>query len=149
MRQWCSVQLGTWHPYKQANTVIWCHWGPRIFAPLFNDLVNDANFKKKARPATLAKFLTCVRLAYPFFRAKLDAASAQVQRLNAGRVAVSHLRDLKKLLQFFIPVVTPHTSRNITKRHKHTVTTVSHPHNDMTHLLNGRHCSRRWSTLPP
>ena len=105
MRQWLVVQLGTWHPYKQANTLIWSHWGPRIFAPLFNELIGNANFKRKAKLSTIVKFLTIVRLSYPSFRQTLDTAIKTTQSANVDRVAISHLRDLKKLLVFFIPVV--------------------------------------------
>ena len=105
MRQWLVVQLGTWHPYKQANTLIWSHWGPRIFAPLFNELIGNANFKRKAKLSTIVKFLTIVRLSYPSFRQTLDTALKTTQSANVDLVAISHLRDLKKLLVFFIPVV--------------------------------------------
>jgi hypothetical protein len=47
---WLCVCLGTWHPYKQANTVVWCHWAARFIAPFFNHLVPKSNFRKKARP---------------------------------------------------------------------------------------------------
>ena len=105
MRSWLCVQLGTWHPYKQANQVVWQHWGPRVFAPLFHEVISDANFNKKARLATIACFLTYVRLAYPSFKAQLFQAYDQVKRLGTNPVGVSHLRDLVKLLEFFIPVV--------------------------------------------
>lgn len=105
MRSWLCVQLGTWHPYKQANTLLWTHWSARIFAPLFNELISNANFQPKARLSTIAKFLTIVRLAFPSFRTNLEDALRHQQQLNTNRVAVSHLRDLKKLLEFFIPVV--------------------------------------------
>ena len=105
MRQWLCVQLGTWHPYKQANTVVWSHWGPRIFAPLFNEMIADANFNKKARLTTIACFLTYVRLAYPLFRRQLTEAMRSVKALGMDKVGLSHLRDLQKLCQFFIPVV--------------------------------------------
>ena len=105
MRQWLVVQLGTWHPYKQANTLIWSHWGPRVFAPLFNELIANANFQRKAKLSTIVKFLTIVRLSFPAFRKTLDSALKTAQSANVDQVAISHLRDLKKLFVFFIPVV--------------------------------------------
>ena len=105
MRQWLSVQLGTWHTYNQANTVIWSHWGPRIFAPLFNELIPNSNFNRKARLPTVALFLSYARLAYPSFRKQLDEAMKTVSARNMDREGLSQLRDIKKLLQFFIPVV--------------------------------------------
>ncbi len=107
MRSWLHVQLGTWHIYKQANTVVWKHWSERIFAPLFHDLIPDANFNKKARLTTISVFLTYVRLSYPSFRDELNAALKSVTDANQ-RVAISHLRDLKKLCEFAIPVVGSH-----------------------------------------
>ena len=114
MRQWLVVQLGTWHSYKQANTLIWSHWGPRTFAPLFNELIGNANFKRKAKLSTIIKFLTIVRLSYPSFQKTLDDALKTVQRANMDRIAISNLRDLKKLLVFFIPVVSDVNISNIT-----------------------------------
>ena len=105
MRQWLVVQLGTWHPYKQANTLIWSHWGPRVFAPLFNELIGNANFHRKAKLSTIAKFLTIARLSFPSFRKTLDKALKTAQSANVDQVAISNLRDLKKLFLFFIPVV--------------------------------------------
>ena len=113
MRQWLVVQLGTWHPYKQANTLIWSHWGPRVFAPLFNELIANANFKRKAKLSTISKFLTIARLSFPSFRKTLDKALKTAQRANVDLVAISHLRDLKKLFLFFIPVVSHMTVRQL------------------------------------
>ena len=105
MRQWMVVQLGTWHPYKQANTVVWSHWGPRVFAPLFNELVSNANFNRKARLSTIIRFFTIVRLAYDSFRDDLDDAVRKLKQNNTKPIATAILRDLKKLLVFYIPVV--------------------------------------------
>ena len=115
MRQWLVVQLGTWHTYKQVNTLIWSHWGPRIFAPLFNELIGNANFKRKAKLSTIIKFLTIVRLSYSSFKKTLDVALKTVQDANMDRIAISNLRDLKKLLVFFIPVVSGVNISNITE----------------------------------
>ena len=77
-------------------------WGPRIFAPLFNELIGNANFKRKAKLSTIVKFLTIVRLSYPSFRQTLDTALKTTQSANVDLVAISHLRDLKKLLVLII-----------------------------------------------
>ena len=104
-RSWCCVQLGTWHSYKQACTVVWGHWAARVFAPLYNFLINNANFRKKARLTTIARFLTYVRLAYPFFRQELKDTISEVRAANLDNVAKTQLYDLTKLLVYFIPVV--------------------------------------------
>ena len=105
MRKWLTVQLGTWHCYKQGNTVVWDHWAPRVFAPLFHEIISDANFNQKARLSTIARFFTYVRLAYPTFRAELTTTLKSMTALGVDRVGISYLRDLKKLIEFFIPVV--------------------------------------------
>ena len=105
MRGWLCVQLGTWHPYKQANGVLWSHWGPTVFGPLFNELIPDANFNKKAKLSTIVKFLNTVRLSYPHWKSDLNSALKDVQSVNVDAVAISHYRDLTKLMEFFIPVV--------------------------------------------
>ena len=105
MRGWLGVQLGTWHPYKQANVVVWSHWGARIFAPLFNDLIPNANFNPRAKLSTIARFLTVARLSYKSWKNDLKNAREEIERRNMDRVAISHLRDLLKLMEFFIPVV--------------------------------------------
>ena len=105
MRQLLSLQLGTWHPYKQANVVLWNHWGPRVFAPLFHELIPDANFNAKASLTTIVTFLTYVRLAYPGFKSNLDETLKEVLEAQQDAIAVSHLRDLRKLCEFFIPTV--------------------------------------------
>ena len=105
MRGWLGVQLGTWHPYKQANVVVWSHWGARIFAPLFNDLIPHANVNPKTKLSTIARFLTVARLSYKSWKTDLKKAREEIERRNMDRVAISHLRDLLKLMEFFIPVV--------------------------------------------
>ena len=124
MKSWLCVQLGTWHPYKQANTVIWSHWGSRIFGPLFNELIPNANFNKKARLATIVKFLTIVRMAFPEFRRDLIVA---VNSTSGGRdrLAHSHLYDLLKLLLFFIPVVCFHHQRLLLTIHVSSLTPIN------------------------
>ena len=105
MRRWLCVQLGTWHPYKQANSVLWSHWGPRIFGPLFNELIPNANFNRKAKLSTIVKFLNIVRISYRSWKGDLNTALRQAQSNNVDLVAISHFRDLTKLMQFFIPAV--------------------------------------------
>lgn len=105
MRGWLCVQLGTWHPYKQANCVLWSHWGPTIFGPLFHELIPNANFNKKAKLSTIVKFLNIVRLSYPSWKADLKSALKKAMAKNVDVVAISHFRDLTKLMEFFIPAV--------------------------------------------
>ena len=106
LRNKLVVQLGTWHTYKQACTVVWRWWGPRVFAPLFHELISHANFSMSAKLSSITRFLTIVRLAYPSFKQDLDDAIRGRSGLpDDERVAMSQLRDLKKLLNFFVPVV--------------------------------------------
>ena len=105
MRSWMVLTLGTWHPYKQANKLIWLHWDKRIFAPLFHDLIPQSNFFQGARLVTQATYLTYVRLAYPSFKNELKEAIASCEEGGVRRVELSHLKDLQRLCEFFIPVV--------------------------------------------
>ena len=104
MRSWLTVTLGTWHPYKQATQVVWKHWSKRVFAPLFHDLIPNANFNPNAKLATVATFFTYVRLAYPHFKDQLTAARTECKSKD-DRIGVSNLSDLMRLLEFFLPVV--------------------------------------------
>ena len=100
-----TVTLGTWHPYKQANIVIWKQWAERIFAPLFHDLIPGAKFKIKNRLVVISTFLTYIRLAYPSFKAALKDAIAFCTAHDSRRTELSHLVDLRRLITFFIPAV--------------------------------------------
>lgn len=112
MRQWLCVSLGVWHPYKQANNVIWKHWGRRILGPYFNHLVPNANFFEKPKLVTMATFFSYIRLAYPRFQSMLIEAIKSA-RSKGDAVALSTLVDLRALLTFFIPVVPPCSVRII------------------------------------
>jgi len=101
------LTFGTWHAYKQVCSVIWDHWAERVFAPLFHHLIPNANFRRSARLSSIATFMTYVRLAYPSFKTQLKRATLYHKRRNGQRdkVATSQLRDMRKLFEFFIPVV--------------------------------------------
>ena len=105
MRDWFTVTLGTWHPYKQANLLVWHHWGQRIFGPLFHDLVPNGGFFDKPKLITIATFFTYVRLAYPYFRGVLEAAMERHKGDKRWPHVHAALLDLHQLLEFFIPVV--------------------------------------------
>ena len=62
---WLCVFLGKWHPYKQANTVVWNHWASRFLAPFFHYMVPGSNFFASARLVTISTFITYIRLAMP------------------------------------------------------------------------------------
>jgi len=107
MRSWLCLSFGTWHAYKQVCSVIWDHWSERVFAPLFHHLIPNANFRRSARLSSIATMMNYVRLAYPSFKEQLKRATRYHKRRSAAqdKVATSHLRDLRKLFEFFIPVV--------------------------------------------
>jgi hypothetical protein len=105
MRQWFTVTLGSWHPYKQANLIVWGHWGQRWFGPLFHDLIPNGKFFKSPRLITVATFFTYVRLAYPYFRNDLKNAMAKSKGDTQVPATYAALLDLHQLLEFFIPVV--------------------------------------------
>ena len=60
---WLCVTLGVWHPYKQANSVVWSHWGPRFLAPYFHHIVPGSNFSARARLITIISYFTYIRFS--------------------------------------------------------------------------------------
>lgn len=102
---WLCVCLGIWHPYKQANTVVWSHWGARFLAPFFNHLVPKSNFRKSARLVSICSFLTYIRLAVPRFATQLHDAIKAARQMPAKPLILAYLLDLRDLLHFAIPVV--------------------------------------------
>jgi hypothetical protein len=105
MGAWLCVTLGLWHPYKQANSVVWSHWGPRFLAPYFNHIVPGANFTAKARLITIITFFTYIRLAAPSFATQLQDAIKAARADRERPLALAYLLDLRTLVFFCIPVV--------------------------------------------
>ena len=103
---WLSVTLGLWHPYKQANSVVWSHWGPRYLAPYFHHLVPGSNFSGGARLITIITYFTYIRLAAPSFAQQLQDAIKAARALRQRPLALDYLLDLRTLVFFCIPVVT-------------------------------------------
>ena len=100
------MTLGIWHPYKQANSVVWSHWGPRFLAPYFHHIVTGSNFSTGARLITIISYFTYIRLAAPSFAAQLQAGIKTARADRARPLALSYLLDLRTLIFFCIPVVT-------------------------------------------
>lgn len=103
--EWLCVTLGVWHPYKQANTVVWSHWGPRFLGPFFNHMVPGSDFRSKARLITIITFFTYIRLAAPSFAVELQQAIQAARKLPAKPLILAYLLDLRSLIFFAIPVV--------------------------------------------
>jgi hypothetical protein len=102
---WLCVTLGIWHPYKQANTVVWSHWGARFLAPSFHHMVPASNFYASARLVTVISFFTYVRLALPDIARELQEAITAARMDRAKPLVLAYLLDLRDLLFFAIPVV--------------------------------------------
>ena len=105
MGAWLCVTLGLWHRYKQANSVVWRHWGPRFLAPFFNHFVPGANFTGKARLITIITYFTYIRLAAPSFAKQLQDAIKAARADLARPLVLLYLLDLRCLVFFCIPVV--------------------------------------------
>ena len=102
---WLCVTLGVWHPSKQANTVVWGHWGPRFLAPYFNHIVPGSNFQSKARLITIITYVTFIHLTAPSFAKQLQDAIKTARADRARPLVLSYLLDLRTLVFFCIPVV--------------------------------------------
>ena len=103
------MTLGVWHPYKQANTVVWSHFGPRFLAPFFNHLVPGSNFRRSARLVTIVTFFTYLRLSLPSIAAEMQAAIVTARQQRSRPLVLAYLLSLRDLLFFMIPVVGTHT----------------------------------------
>ena len=101
---WLCVTLGVWHPYKQANSVVWSHWGPRFLAPYH--IVPGSNFSTGARLITIISYFTYIRLTAPSFAVQLQDAIKAARALRERPLALAYLLDLRTLVFFCIPVVT-------------------------------------------
>ena len=117
---WLCVSLGIWHPYKQANTVVWNHWAPRFLAPYFHHMVPASNFFRKARLATIATFFTYIRLALPEVAVELQAAIKAARKQRSKPLVLAYLLDLRDLLVFCIPVVSVACARQLLMRQART-----------------------------
>jgi hypothetical protein len=102
---WLCLSLGTWHPYKQANTVVWKHWAARFIAPFYNHIVPRFNFRGSARLVTISTFFTYIRLAVPHFAQQLHAAVKAARLKRDKPLVLAYLLDLRDLIYFAIPVV--------------------------------------------
>ena len=97
---WLCVTLGVWHPYKQANSVVWGHWGPRFLTPYFNHIVPGSNFQIKSRLITIITYFTFIRLAAPSFVKQLQDAIKTARADRARPLILSYLLDLRTLVFF-------------------------------------------------
>ena len=105
--EWLCVTLGIWHPYKQANSVVWSHWGARFLAPYFHHIAPASNFSRSARLITIVTYLTYIRLAAPEFAQQLQDAIKVARTLRDKPLVLAYLLDLRTLIFFCILVVSP------------------------------------------
>ncbi len=94
--------MGIWHPYKDANILIWRRFGYSFLARLFHTLYPDGIYSDKPRLTQVLSLLTTVRLSYPKWKPQLDNL-----RETAGldRKLTGHIRNLHDLCEFYIPTV--------------------------------------------
>ena len=92
------MTLGVWHPYKQAHTVVWSHFGPRFLAPFFNHLVPGSNFRRSARLVTIVTFFTYLRLSLPSIAVEMQAAIVTARQQHSKPLVLAYLLSLRDLL---------------------------------------------------
>ena len=110
-----SLQCGSSHAWLALcnlargilvnKLIVSCGHIGAVFGPLFHELIPNANFNKKAKLSTIVKLLNIVRISYPLWKADLKSALKQAKAKNVDAVAISHFRDLTKLMGLFIPAV--------------------------------------------
>jgi hypothetical protein len=110
MRRWCFLTLGIWHPYKKACEVIWRRWVQRYFGRLFHEIIPASNVYGNPRLRNMVTFMSYCRLAYPQFKAQLKEAIIKAKTNKQHTDIKWHLRDLRNLMEFFIPVVSHFSS---------------------------------------
>ena len=101
------LTLGTWHPYKQANVLVWQHFAQRWLGPLVNYIDPGSNFSKKSKLHTISTWLTYIRIAYPLFKDQLESAivTASDNYFQGKPFVLKYLKELHQLVEFFIPTV--------------------------------------------
>ncbi len=98
-----AMMLGIWHPYKDANMLLWKRFGHTFLAPLFHILYPAGIFHTKSpRLTSILSLLSLVRLSYPKWRANLIEV---MECDDVHRELKGHLRNLWDLCEFFIPTV--------------------------------------------
>lgn len=101
--------LGTWHIIKQGHAVVWHMGSKAFFQPYFASLIPGAKFFNKGiKLRTQMTYFAFIRLAYPHFRAQLQAA---IQNVHVAAAQKVHLRNLQTLIEVFMPIV---SSVNVT-----------------------------------
>ncbi len=107
MRQWLCVTLGTWHPYKQATTIVWRYGLARWFGPFVHYLNPDRPVTVFPKLITMVGYMSYMRLAYPQVKPVLDAAITEIGQPEtvAERIAHSNLVDLRSVMEHMMPVV--------------------------------------------
>ena len=98
-----SLTLGLWHNYKQASLKVYETFLSLFFIRMYFHLVPQHDFYRKTALINVVHALSLVRLAYPEFKAELDAALKMPDVV--GEPFMNVLQNLRDLCTFFIPVV--------------------------------------------
>lgn len=93
--------MGVWHIYKQASIQVYRLAGAHFLAPFFHHSFPDRKFYAVPKLRSITYRLSLVRLSYPYWRKTLRLA-LQDDLPVADR---QHLRNLKLLVEYFIPLV--------------------------------------------
>jgi hypothetical protein len=101
-RKKVCVVLGLWHPYKQANLVIWKRFGRSFLARMFHTLFPGKLFFNKPKLRAIVGHFNVLRLAYKQIKKPLKEALA-MSGLNKHQAG--YLQNMQALFEFYIPVV--------------------------------------------
>lgn len=86
-----------------ACVVVWRIAAADVFGPFFHSMWPDQRFPTNPRLAMVSRILSLFRLSYPSVRESLDDKI----RNHGSPGIVQHARNLKFLLSWLIPKVTP------------------------------------------
>lgn len=102
LRRSVVLLMGIWHPYKQANMLLWQRFGHLYLARLFHALYPTGKYFPKPRLTHILSLLTIFRLSFPAWRPKL------VELLESDNCSLAmrpHAQNLLDLGDFFVPEV--------------------------------------------
>jgi len=99
--------MGVWHVFKQASIQVYRLASAHFLAPWFHHSFPDRKFYSAPKLRAITHRLSLIRLSYPSWRK--DLREALLLDLPVGNR--QHLLNLQLLVEYFIPLVSEHTSK--------------------------------------
>jgi hypothetical protein len=94
--------LGTWHPFKQGHSLLWCLAAKSFLKGLFQCICPGDGFYLKAKLRQQQTYFTYIRLAYPEFK---DALTEAIATRAGNATSQALLLNLQTMCEVLIPLV--------------------------------------------